>query len=92
LAPTGFSPDASGKNDVFRIVTTCEEGFSSFELGVYNRWGELIYYTTDSEDGWDGMYKGREVEIGTYIYVATYIKNLGDGKEEVVKGNLTILR
>jgi gliding motility-associated-like protein len=91
LAPTGFSPNENGTNDIFRAVTTCDEGFSSFAFSIYNRWGELIYFTDNWREGWDGTYKGREAEIGTYIYYVEYIKALTN-KKESLSGNITLIR
>jgi gliding motility-associated-like protein len=91
LAPTGFSPNASGNNDIFRVVTTCDEGFSYFYFAVFNRWGELIYATDDWRSGWDGTYKGREAEIGTYTYFVEYTKELTT-KKEMLKGNVTLIK
>lgn len=91
LAPTGFSPDASGANDIFRVVTTCDEGFTYFMFNVYNRWGELIYSTNDWQQGWDGTYKGRDAEIGVYTYYVEYTKALTN-KKETLTGNVTLVR
>lgn len=91
LAPTGFSPNESGANDIFRVVTTCDEGFSAFQFNIYNRWGELVYSSNDWREGWDGSYKGREAEIGTYTYYVEYTKQLTN-KKEMLKGNVTLIK
>ena len=91
LAPTGFSPNENGINDIFRVVTTCEEGFSFFQFTIFNRWGEMVYTTDDWRDGWDGSYKGLQAEIGTYTYYAEYTKELTN-KKESLKGNVSLIR
>ena len=91
LAPTGFSPNATGTNDIFRVVTTCEEGFSFFQFSIYNRWGELVYSTDDWRQGWDGTYTGRNAEIGTYTYYVEYTKELTN-KKESLSGNVSLIR
>jgi gliding motility-associated-like protein len=91
LAPTGFSPNASGTNDIFRVVTTCDEGFSSFVFAVYNRWGNLVFITEDWRAGWDGTYQGKAAEIGTYTYYVEYVKELSDTKE-MLRGNVSLIR
>jgi len=91
LAPTGFSPNQSGNNDIFRVVTTCDEGFSFFQFAIYNRWGELVYNSDDWREGWDGAYKGLQAEIGTYTYFVEYTKALTN-KKESLKGNVTLIR
>ena len=43
--PSGFSPGSSiGVNDIYRVITNCEKGFSEFELRIYNRWRTCIYF------------------------------------------------
>jgi gliding motility-associated-like protein len=44
-------------------------------MEVYNRWGELIYYTEDQNFKWDGMYKNKRVPDGTYTWKLTYKPN-----------------
>ncbi len=45
---------------------------------IYNRWGQLIYETKDVTAGWDGTYKGKYVEKGTYIYKFQYVDGFGN--------------
>lgn len=63
--PTAFSPNGDGLNDEFGIVG---EGIDNYLLKIYNRWGELIFYSTDPTRKWNGTYKGTIVPIGTYVY------------------------
>lgn len=51
-APTGFSPNDDGLNDVWIPVMT---GMSSFELDVYNKWGDKVFTTTDANRPWLGQ-------------------------------------
>ena len=65
--PSAFSPNNDGKNDRFEFVAA---GFSSIEIfSVYNRYGQLLYSTTDPHKGWDGKFKGLEQPSGTYVWV-----------------------
>lgn len=69
--PNAFTPNADGLNDVFRPVANRQIVFQLLE--IYNRWGERIYHekdlsSTDQMSGWDGTYRGRRVEAGTYTY------------------------
>ena len=91
LAPTGFSPNANGINDIFRVVTTCDEGFTKFEFVIFNRWGELVYSTDNWLEGWDGTFGGQPAGIGTYSFVVQYVKTLTN-KEEILSGNVTLIR
>ena len=89
LIPTAFSPNGDGVNDIFRIAKYLNiEKLISFV--VYNRWGNLVYETSNIEEGWNGMYKGREQPLGVYVW---YVKALDyDGNVIERKGNVTLLR
>ena len=65
-APTGFTPNDDGINDYWIPVMT---GMTSFKLEVFNRWGDLIYTTTDVNRPWAG-----QVKEGTY-YVPNGVYN-----------------
>ncbi len=67
--PNSFTPNADGVNDVFKPTATInKEDLSSYELFVYNRWGERVFYTDDLNVGWDGKYRGKVVRSGGYTY------------------------
>ena len=89
LVPTAFSPNGDGLNDIFRIVDA--DNFEDIEMTVYDRWGEKIHYGVDADHGWDGVYKGKDQPIATYVYVirATSIHN---GVEYKLEGNFTLIR
>lgn len=65
--PNTFTPDGDGTNEIFRPYG---EGidFSMYTMLIFDRWGELIYETDQPELGWDGTYKGKPVQVGTYIW------------------------
>ena len=67
--PTAFTPNGDGRNDYFRARSL---GLKSLDVfNVYNRWGKLIYTSTNVESaGWDGTYKGNQQEPGTYVWHA----------------------
>jgi gliding motility-associated-like protein len=88
IAPTGFSPNGDGMNDLF--FATLINAKSFLKLSVYNRWGELLFTTNDINKGWDGTYKGSPQEIGTYVF---YAEAEGiNGETLFNKGNITLLR
>jgi len=89
LIPSAFSPNGDGKNDVFRALSYCP--VKQFSLKVYNRWGQLIFETTDIGSGWDGIYNGIAQPLGVYVYYATYF-NFCTRALESKSGNLTLLR
>jgi|GEM_PF-3878532 len=86
--PNAFTPNADGKNDLFRVIT---EGKHELEIfRIVNRWGQVVFTTTDKRKGWDGTWHGVPQEAGTYYYYVTY-KCL-NGVEYERKGDVTLLR
>jgi gliding motility-associated-like protein len=63
--PSAFTPNGDGMNDTFGVKG---EGISDFRILVYDRWGEVIFESTEAKKQWDGKYKGRPVEQGNYVY------------------------
>ncbi len=88
--PNVFSPNGDGLNDTFSGVSECSTDFS---MKIYSQWGELLYYTTDLQKGWDGTHRGKEVPIGVYSYIVSYGAEVnGQPFREVVRGQLRIVR
>lgn len=85
--PKAFSPNGDGKNDILFVRGS---GIVTLDLKVYNRWGEIVFETTDKGIGWDGKYKGKEQPVEAYGYVmnVTFV----DGNTFFKKGNVTLLR
>jgi len=71
--PNAFSPNNDGRNDVFRGFGPAG-GRGDFEFSVFSRWGDRIFYTTDSAQGWDGTHQttGEPVPQGSYVYYMTF--------------------
>lgn len=85
--PDAFSPGRDGVNEQFEIYGP---GIESFEMHIYNRWGEEVFYTDDIDDHWDGTYKGELLPEGTYLYS---IQAEGvDHKNLNQEGSLLLLR
>jgi gliding motility-associated-like protein len=66
--PTTFSPNGDGANDVLipRLVGIADLIY----FRVYDRWGQLMYQTTQENQGWDGIYKGVKQPMETYAWMA----------------------
>jgi gliding motility-associated-like protein len=85
--PNAFSPNGDGENDILFVRTLVTE---ELLLRVFNRWGEMVFETTDKNVGWDGTFKGKLLDPDVYDY---YIKAICiDGGEYEHKGNITLLR
>ncbi|MBO9154295.1 MULTISPECIES: gliding motility-associated C-terminal domain-containing protein [Chitinophaga] len=87
--PNAFSPNGDGKNDLFRPVV--RGPMYDYELRIFNRWGELVYLSKDQYQGWDGTYKGRPVDVGTFVWWLTY-KKVTNGPAFIIKGDVTVVR
>jgi gliding motility-associated-like protein len=85
--PNAFTPNGDGMNDIF---TFAGRFIMSGSLAIYNRWGELVYQTDAAENGWDGRVNGRYAPLGTYIYYATLVDEMGI--EFVKSGEVLLLK
>ncbi|MEM7571706.1 MAG: proprotein convertase P-domain-containing protein [Bacteroidota bacterium] len=93
-APTAFSPNGDGINDRFTIYG--DAGVVSVsDLGVYDRWGNQVFFLSElplnqESAGWDGKAKGRMLDPAVFVY--QYRINWADGREEIVRGEVTLIR
>ena len=85
--PNAFSPNNDGINDIFNILESGVCNINYFR--IYNRWGEMIFETFDSNLGWDGTYKTVDQEIGTYVYV---VDAICENTKLLLTGNVTLVR
>ena len=68
FAPNAFTPqNGDPLNKYWRIYTM---GLKEIDLRIYNRWGELLYSTTDPDFRWDGIYNGKQLPLDEYVYKA----------------------
>lgn len=85
--PSAFSPNGDGRNDILYVRGRC---LKNFTFQIFNRWGELVFETSDQNIGWDGTQSGQPLNTGVFIYKlegTTY-----DNKQYIQKGNITLLR
>lgn len=92
-APNAFSPNDDGINDVFKLFVSPDVKILAFKLILNDRWGNLIFQSTDPDLGWDGFVKGNRANTDTYIYSYTieYEDENGVGKQ-VNGGTVNLLR
>lgn len=64
--PSAFTPNGDGLNDTFGVKG---EGIQDYHLIIYNRWGVVLFESTNAKKQWDGVYEGNPVETGTYVYL-----------------------
>ncbi len=86
IIPNVFTPNGDGFNDKFEIISS---GFPDYNLEIFNRWGNIVFRTTNPRDFWDGTVKGEPAAAGTYYYtiaVKNKVKNLK------FNGSITLIR
>ena len=85
--PDAFSPNNDGAND---IIYARGYGVKEFDLKIYNRYGQVVFESTDMNVGWNGTFQGQEAPVENYAYVlhATFT----NGTFKTLKGNITLLR
>jgi gliding motility-associated-like protein len=88
FVPTAFTPNGDGLNDVIRPVLVGIGQLKFFR--VYNRWGQLVYSTSDAGKGWDGMLGGARQQTGNFVYMAQAVDYTG--KIIAKKGFFVLIR
>ncbi len=86
--PTAFTPNADGRNDLFRPKFAGATVY--FKFTIYDRWGKRVFESSDPTRGWDGTIGGRPQPTGTYVWVCSY--RFFKRTEEVQKGTVVLVR
>jgi gliding motility-associated-like protein len=96
--PNVFSPNGDGKNDEFRVSYS---SLQSYKCVIVNRWGSVIFKSTNPETGWDGKIYGKPAAEGTYYYIINATgtdietkegKNKGKPKKYSLNGAINLFR
>ena len=87
FVPTGFSPNGDGLNDVLKVIGG---GTTYFKFLIFDKWGNVVFETSDISKGWDGTYKGIDLPTDVFIYVveASFLNN----QIVKLKGDVTLFR
>ncbi len=86
--PNAFTPNSDGLNDV--LFLEGRDGVESITFRIFNRWGEMVFETTDPMLGWDGTYKGQDQDMDVYVYQISL--TMITTKTADLKGEVTLLR
>ncbi len=92
--PNAFTPNGDGTNDIFYILA--DEGVKQIlSMNIYDRWGELVFTNgnflpNDISNGWDGTFDNKPMNNAVFGYVIEV--ELLNGRHEIFKGDLTLLR
>ncbi len=83
-----FSPNGDGVNETFKPFSgSC---IVSYSMKIFDRWGQLLFETTNPNTGWNGMYKGSILQTAVYYYIINYKNLLGIDNRKA--GSITLLR
>ncbi|MEO7310161.1 MAG: PKD domain-containing protein [Chitinophagaceae bacterium] len=85
--PNAFTPNLDGVNDKAVVIGI---GISRMVFRIYNRWGQLMFESSDRKIGWDGKFKGKNQPMDVYAY--TLDAEFFDGKKVKKQGDITLLR
>ncbi len=89
--PNAFTPNGDGDNDYFFPRTQLSKNIGQFKMQVFNRWGHLVFETTDiSGRGWDGRLNDQVQPVGVYLYLIEV--GYTNGRLEQYRGNVTLIR
>lgn len=86
--PTIFSPNNDGTNDQLCVYWGC---LTDIEVSIFNRWGEIVFYSKDPQECWNGEQNGELVNTGAFVYMVKGIDS-NTGEEVMYSGNLTVTR
>lgn len=89
FAPTAFTPDGDGINEIYKPSII---GAAEYRIYIYNRWGQIVFTTTDPYVGWNGLLNntGAPMPIGVYTF-AIYVRDKNNNFVEK-KGYISLIR
>ncbi len=93
VVPSAFTPNGDLINDLFRVKGP-SEGIGEFHFSIYNQWGQMIWETSDIQEGWDGKMKGTLCSTGLYNWLLQFtVKgNIMNEGNVVKRGSIYLLR
>ena len=87
-APNAFRPE--GVNNFFRPIFLFESSILEYRMQIFDRWGQLVFETSDTEEAWYGMQNGEVLRKGVYVYRISILQK--DGTELEKQGTVLLLR
>ena len=86
--PSAFTPNNDSRNDILRAIPVGIKTFKYFK--IFNRWGNLIFTTTNALIGWDGKINGVQQSTNTFVYKTEGLDYLN--KNIYTQGTVTLIR
>lgn len=93
--PNVFSPDGEGDpdNETFRPFLPSDCTFTDYNLRIFDRWGKLVYESSNPEEAWDGAFNGRPLTANVYVYVIRiHFSDAEEAKPEIITGDVALIR
>jgi len=87
--PNTFTPNGDEHNQYLR---TTGDNLGKFEIQLFNRWGELVFKSSDINQQWDGTYNGTLCPEGIYTYLVRYTTNAGNDDKRTLHGHVNLVR
>lgn len=87
--PNAIMPHSGNINSIFNVFGVNIDP-DNFEMRIFNRWGNQIFYTTNPNIGWDGTYNGEYVQEGSYSYIFNFITETDGIKHTVIEKVLVL--
>ncbi|MDR0603737.1 MAG: gliding motility-associated C-terminal domain-containing protein [Bacteroidales bacterium] len=88
--PNMFTPNEDGKNDTWKPEMS-EYSKEGYQLSIFDRWGQRIFHTTDTEEVWDGSVDGKQVAPNTVYSYRITVRDFTGQKYEFI-GQITVLK
>jgi len=85
--PNAFTPDSDGRNEYFFGQGT---GIASYQMLIFNRWGEMLFESNDYDFHWDGRFRGHQVQVGVYVY--KFMVTDWEGDIHYYEGHVNLMR
>lgn len=87
--PNAITPsDLNGINDVFRVYIPESLEVELFEIKIYDRWGMLVFQSSETQFSWDGTFNGKRLSGETYVYFIRFKSKWH--KSKTYKGTVTV--
>jgi gliding motility-associated-like protein len=87
LMSSAFTPNCDGLNDIFRIPTGTT--LNQLQFSIFDRWGNIVFQTSDINKGWDGLHNGTPLPPGVFVYL---IRGNDSGYEVMAKGTVILVK
>jgi gliding motility-associated-like protein len=88
--PNAFAPSKGGHeaNDCFQVFGT--DCFETYTITIYNRWGEIVFESSNPKDCWDGTHRDKELNTAVFVYHFEGVLLTGDAFKK--QGNISLIK